>query len=124
MVTMVIIGVLSGIATISVGAMREKAHYAAMRSDLRRLVSMEEAYWESTTSRRRGPRYGNLRQLQNTMNFATSPGVTIRIRANRTGWSAQTRHTSLGRRKRCAMFMGTNIRPFRPAKNQGVLACQ
>jgi len=124
MIVVVIIGILASISMLAAGNIRERAYYATMKSDLSRLASVEEAYWDSQQNRRRGPRYGRLRQLQRTLNFQPSQNVILSIRANPRGWSARARHRLMGRRDRCAIFFGSGSRPYPPSTKAGVMACQ
>ena len=101
LIVVVIIGILAAIAIPKFANTKEKAYVAAMKSDLRNMVTAQEAYFSD---------YGNV-YTPNTGNFGsnykTSTGVTISSMASTggTGWSAQTTHT--GTKKTCAISVGT-----------------
>ena len=119
MVVLVVVAILVGLAVVGLGSSSGKAHVAAMRSDLRNLGVAQQAHFEDQLQFGGTPRYAsNTSQLS----FQTSPGVTLRLRGNRNGWSAQARHLSLPRQKRCAVYHGT-IRVYDPASEEGRVEC-
>ena len=119
LVIIVVIGALASMAIIKMGASKDRAFIAAMENDLRNVAAAQEAYYEGTLNRRRGPRYAN---RVNQLDVTLSPGVTVRMRGNRTGWWADTRHSSLPRSRRCAVYTG-GMRRRAPATAPGIIAC-
>lgn len=106
----VIIGLLASIAIPKFANTREKAVLASMKSDLKNLVTAEEAYlvdsMKYTTNL--GSRY------------RTSAGVlgpTITLTSD--GWTAKVSHPSTT--KICAVFTGST--PLAPAMKEGAPRC-
>ena len=101
LIVVVIIGILAAIAIPKFANTKEKAYVAAMKSDLRNMVTAQEAYF-SDYGNVYTPATGNFGS-----NYKTSTGVTISSMAatGGTGWSAQTTHT--GTSKTCAISVGT-----------------
>ena len=101
LIVVVIIGILAAIAIPKFANTKEKAYVAAMKSDLRNMVTAQEAYFSD---------YGNV-YTPNTSNFGsnykTSTGVTISSMAatGGTAWTAQTTHS--GTSKTCAIGVGS-----------------
>lgn len=84
---------------------KEKAYQAAMKSDLRNLVSAQEAYF--------GDHGAYATALDSTW-FQTSAGVTVTLaEVTQTGWRAVARHQ--GTPKRCAIFVGDVAPPAKEA---------
>ena len=101
LIVVVIIGILAAIAIPKFANTKEKAYVAAMKSDLRNMVTAQEAYF-SDYGNVYTPATGNFGS-----NYKTSTGVTISSMAatGGTGWSAQTTHS--GTAKTCAISVGT-----------------
>ncbi len=120
LIVVVIIGILAAIAIPKFSATREKAYYAALKSDVKNLASQEEIYYSDnytyTTDKA-------------ALGFAQSTAVTVTISAaNSTGWSAGATHTGLAAGDGCAMKYGDAADPgAKPANvtiNQaGEVAC-
>ena len=101
LIVVVIIGILAAIAIPKFANTKEKAYVAAMKSDLRNMVTAQEAYFSD---------YGNFYSPNTTnfgTNYKTSTGVTISSMAATagTGWSAQATHT--GTSKSCVISVGS-----------------
>ena len=110
LIVVVIIGILAAIAIPKFANTKEKAYIASMKSDLRNLVTAEEAYFADS--------------VKYTTNlgtaFAVTTGVTgptITLTAD--GWTASVAHTTTT--KTCAIFVGTT--PLAPATKEGVPTC-
>jgi type IV pilus assembly protein PilA len=92
LIVVVIIGILAAIAIPKFANTKEKAYYAAMKSDLRNLVTAQEAYFSENA---------NL-YASNTSQFGTnyksSTGVYVTMTGGGTGtsWSASSTHNALG----------------------------
>ena len=97
LIVVVIIGILAAIAIPKFSATREKAYFAAMKSDLKNLASQQEIYYADEYS------YTN-----NTTNlgFVASDAVNIGIAASSTGWSATATHDALAASQGCAIYYG------------------
>jgi type IV pilus assembly protein PilA len=106
----VIIGVLASIVIPKFANTKEKAYLASMKSDLRNLVTAEEAYFADS--------------IKYTTNlgpaFRTSTGVvgpTIVLTGD--GWTAMVGHTATSRT--CAVYTGST--PLAPATKEGAPQC-
>ncbi len=103
LIVVVIIGILAAIAIPKFSATREKAYFAAMKSDLKNLASQEEIYYSDAYSYT-----SNTTQLA----FTNSEGVNITIPATSTdGWAAYATHTALGAARGCAIYYGSASAP-------------
>ena len=99
LIVVVIIGILAAIAIPKFANTKEKAYIAAMKSDLRNLVTAQEAYFSDKTT------YATSTTNLGTA-YAASTGVTVTIgSATGTGWSASAVHN--GTTKTCALWIGT-----------------
>ena len=110
LVVVAIIGLLATFALPRLLKTKERAQVAAMKSDLRNLVTIEESY-----------------QAQN-LKYTSDPGSdyhvsprnnapTIRLTSD--GWTATM--TSANTDKQCAVFVGST--PIPPATQEGTPAC-
>ncbi|MEK7240595.1 MAG: prepilin-type N-terminal cleavage/methylation domain-containing protein [Gemmatimonadota bacterium] len=109
LIVVVIIGILAAIAIPKFANTKEKAYVASMKSDLRNLVTAEEAYFSDNNST-----YGT------TVNMGTayraSSGVTVTVAGiSTTGWAATAAHRSTA--KTCAITVGGT------ATNEGEPVC-
>ena len=83
LIVVVIIGILAAIAIPKFANTKEKAYVASMKSDLRNLITAQEAYYSDN----------NNNYAQSTTNLGTnykpSTGITVTISGtNATGWQA------------------------------------
>jgi len=115
LIVVVIIGILAAIAVTNFANSKERAMVAAMKTDLRNLVSAEEAYFSNAQTY-----YGGA--VPNAaMPFDASQNVTITLSSvSSSGWSAEATHTYTP--KTCAIFMGTGT-PVAPATVEGRVTC-
>ncbi len=129
MMVTVLLGILASLGVSAAGKLKGGAYVAVMESDLAALARAQEIYnaasggyfTESTSDSDDGPAY--TRRIRN-LDFTPSPNVRIRIRAKNGGWSARAEH--LRRRPDryfCAIYMG-EIKPFKPATEEGVVQCE
>jgi prepilin-type N-terminal cleavage/methylation domain-containing protein len=89
LVVIVVVGILAGIGIARFGNTRKQAYVASMKSDLRNLVSAEEAYFSDSSSY---ATYGDTAKL----NYRTSPGVSSPSIVVGTGyWSATVTHSQV-----------------------------
>jgi prepilin-type N-terminal cleavage/methylation domain-containing protein len=99
LIVVVIIGILAAIAIPKFANTKEKAYVASMKSDLRNLVTAEEAYFSDNNSMYAGST-ANL-----GTNYHPSTGVTVTITgASGTGWAAFA--TSVSTAKTCNISLG------------------
>jgi prepilin-type N-terminal cleavage/methylation domain-containing protein len=113
LIVVVIIGILATIAIPKFANTKEKAYVASMKSDLRNLVTVEEAYLDEHQT------YSTNRVA---LGYGQSPRVTVTVQsATASGWTATALHN--GTTITCAVFYG-NIAPPAPATVEGSPACQ
>src|SRR3970282_1226794 len=97
LIVVVIIGILAAIAIPKFSATREKAYFAAMKSDLKNLASQEEIYYADN--------YSYSSSLTD-LGFTESEGVTVAAGATTSGWDASATHSALGSAQGCAIYYG------------------
>ncbi len=116
LIVVVIIGILAAIAIPKFSATREKAYFAAMKSDLKNLASQQEIYYADNYS------YTN---STTDLSFVQSQGVLVAITATTSGWTATAYHTALGTSLGCAIYYGSATAPAAPTtpSQAGELAC-
>jgi prepilin-type N-terminal cleavage/methylation domain-containing protein len=115
LIVVVIIGILASIGITNFGNSKERAMVAAMKTDLRNLVSAEEAFYSN------GQTYYGGAVPNAAMPFDPTTNVTITLSSvTATGWAAQATHAYTA--KTCAIFMGTAA-PVAPAVVEGRVAC-
>jgi prepilin-type N-terminal cleavage/methylation domain-containing protein len=102
LIVVVIIGILAAIAIPKFSATREKAYFAAMKSDIKNLASQQEIYYAD-----------NYAYTTSTADlaFTNSEGVNVTIAASTSGWSASATHSALGGSEGCAIYYGTATAP-------------
>ena len=116
LIVVVIIGILAAIAIPKFSATREKAYFAAMKSDMKNLASQQEIYYADEYSYTNGAA---------ALTFVSSSGVTVGIAASSSGWSASATHSALGAAEGCAIYYGTATAPTSPTtpSSPGEVAC-
>ena len=102
LIVLVIIGILSAIAIPQFSATREKAYFAAMKSDVRNLAAQQELYYATN--------YQYTSSLTD-LNFVSSESVTVTSAASTSGWSATATHAALGEDRGCALYYGSATTP-------------
>jgi prepilin-type N-terminal cleavage/methylation domain-containing protein len=102
LIVVVIIGILAAIAIPKFSATREKAYFAAMKSDLKNLASQQEIYYADEYA------YTTTTSL---LSFTNSDRVTISSAATSSGWSASAIHAALGTTEGCLIYYGTASTP-------------
>ena len=125
LIVVVIIGLLAAIAIPKFANTRSKAYIAAMKSDLRNLVTAEESFfadsikYSATTSCTTPPTAG-------TVNFCVTTGNTlgtIGLAGGGSGWSVTITNTTLQTPLvTCAIYINTAA--LAPAVTEGAPACQ
>lgn len=110
LIVVVIIGILAAIAIPKFANTKEKAYIATMKSDLRNLVTAQEAYYHDNNSM-----YAASTAILGT-NFKSSSGVTVTL-SGVTGstWSAAAAHNVTART--CTITIGGS------STNEGVPLC-
>jgi type IV pilus assembly protein PilA len=117
LIVVVIIGILAAIAIPKFSATRERAYFAAMKSDLKNLASQEEIYYSDHYT------YSN--NVTN-LGFVSSDGVNVVIsEATNTGWAASATHDALTTAEGCSIYYGdvTTVPTLGGPTAGGELAC-
>ena len=100
LIVVVIIGILAAIAIPKFASTKQKAYMAAMKSDLRNLVTAEEGYFADNQA---------FSTSLAAINFSPSQNVTIgTITLGVTGWSATATH-ALVVGKTCQVQVGDQV---------------
>ncbi|HKC38044.1 MAG TPA: prepilin-type N-terminal cleavage/methylation domain-containing protein [Gemmatimonadales bacterium] len=117
LIVVVIIGILAAIAIPKFANTKEKAYLASMKSDLRNLITAEEAYFADSVKYSAGT---SCATAPGTVSFCTTTGVlgpTIVVTAD--GFTATVSHTTTT--KTCAVYVGTTS--LAPANKEGEPKC-
>lgn len=110
LIVVVIIGILAAIAIPKFANTKEKAYVAAMKSDLRNLITAQEAYFADNNSL-----YAASTTNLGT-SFKSSSGVTVTLgTVSNTGWDATSWHNATA--KTCNIAVGGT------STNEGVPMC-
>ena len=113
LIVVVIIGILAAIAIPKFANTKEKAYIAGMKSDLRNLVTAQEAYFSDNVT------YAS---TINNLAYSQSAGNTITVvAASGTGWSATSKNNATT--KTCGIFVGSATPPI-TGQNEGAPQCQ
>jgi prepilin-type N-terminal cleavage/methylation domain-containing protein len=111
LIVVVIIGILAAIAIPKFANTKEKAYVASMKSDLRNLITAQEAYFSDFNST-----YAASTGALGTA-YRASSGVTVTLsNVTNTGWQASATHASTA--KTCQITLGGG------ATNEGEPVCQ
>lgn len=114
LIVIVMIGILVLIALPRFAGAREKAYRTQMQTDLRTLVTAQEAYYEANLAYA-----ANIAQLK----VNKTPLVTLEIlEIDGTGWSAKATHAAVS--IECALYIGDVSPPAGiPLPGEGVIGC-
>ena len=112
LVTVVILGILAAISLKMVNV-RDRAYEAQMVSDLRNLVSAQEAYFSD---------YFTYAQNAQKLDWPGTEGVLDVVVGKQSGWTARVKH-QVRTDITCAIFWGTVKPVFKPAVEEGVVPC-
>ena len=112
LIVVVIIVILAAIAIPKFANTKEKAYVAAMKSDLRNLVTAQESYFADQVS---------YTTSTAAINFTPSTGVTVTVgTATGTGWNATASHNATT--KTCGIYVGSAAAPI-AGQNEGEPKC-
>src|SRR5947208_4086483 len=109
LIVVVIIGILAAIAIPKFANTKEKAYLASMKSDLRNLVTAEEAYFADSVKYSATIGAGGVIFTQSTGN--TLPAVALTA----DGWTANI--TNVNTTKTCSIYIGSTA--LAPANKEG-----
>jgi prepilin-type N-terminal cleavage/methylation domain-containing protein len=110
LIVLVIIGLLASIAIPKFANTKEKAYLTSMKSDLRNLVTAEEAYFADSISYTT-----NLGAAYRVSTGVVGPTIAL----TGDGWTATVSHTTTT--KTCAVYTGSTSRA--PATKEGEPRC-
>jgi prepilin-type N-terminal cleavage/methylation domain-containing protein len=115
LIVVVIIGILAAIAIPKFASTKEKAYIAAMKTDLRNLVTAQEGYFADNQT------YSTTLAALN--NFSGSANVTITdpSSATATGWAASATHAQVASITGCTVEVGDQVSA---GNKDGVPVCQ
>jgi prepilin-type N-terminal cleavage/methylation domain-containing protein len=114
LIVVVVIGILVAIAMPKHAATKDKAKLASVKSDVRNIISAEEAYFSDYKV------YANWNQLRNRTNTSLSSGNTAAITSNASGFTATVTNNSITKGfKRCRVRVGAGA----TAGVDGVMVC-
>ena len=122
LIVVVIIGILAAIAIPKFANTKEKAVLASMKSDLRNLVTAQEAFFSDNRPTLSGV---NATQTANQVAFVPSAGNVIpAFTTSRQAGRAYRDDPSLkGTIKTCGIFVGSGTAPNVAVKKRGAPAC-
>ena len=89
LIVVVIIGILATIAIPKFAATKDKAKLASIRSDIRNVMTAQEAYWADFGT------YATLAQLQSATNYNFSTGNAAGIAPTATGYTATITNSTI-----------------------------
>jgi prepilin-type N-terminal cleavage/methylation domain-containing protein len=122
LIVVVIIGILAAIAIPKFANTKAKAYIASMKSDLRNLVTAEEAFFADSVKYSNGGGTVALPACASGgLNFCPTAGNTVTIAISGGGWSATATNANLPGTT-CAIFVNTAA--VAPATTEGAPACQ
>ena len=114
LIVVVIIGILAAIAIPKFANTKEKAYIASMKSDLRNLVTAEEAYLADSLQ------YSATVGAGGVVFNVTTGNNTPALALTADGWTASINNVNTT--KTCAIFIGTTA--LAPAAKEGEPKCQ
>lgn len=115
LIAVVVVGLLAAMTIPRLGASKDRAFRATMKSDLRSLSTSQASHFYDTAV------YTADLDLLETRGFQRSNGVSVTINeATLSGWSATVSH--LGSLRRCYLFVG-NAASVGSAVEEGVITC-
>ncbi len=123
LIVVVIIGILAAIAIPKFANTKEKAYLASMKSDLRNLVTAQEAYFADSINYATSHSNCTIPVPLGSVDFCPTSGVTIALQGvTGDGWAALATHTGIPT-KSCAIFIGPT-HTLAPATKEGEPKCQ
>ena len=122
LIVVVIIGILAAIAIPKFANTKDKAYVAAMKSDLRNMVTAQEAYFSDNQTY--APAIGAA-QAAGVVAFVPTTNNAIALSTvTASGWAAQATNVTLkGTITKCGIFVGSGTAPNAAVKAEGAPAC-
>jgi type IV pilus assembly protein PilA len=114
LIVVVIIGILAAIAIPKFAATKDKAKLASVKTDLRNLMTAQEAYFSDFAT------YGSFAQLQSAGNFTLSGGNTGAAAGVASGYTATVTNVSISTGfTQCTVQVGAGA----ASTTDGVITC-
>ncbi len=114
LIVVVIIGILAAIAIPKFAATKDKAKLASVKTDLRNLLTSQEAYFSDYSA------YASWANLQAKTNASLSTGNTVGIATNASGYTVTVSNSSITTGfTKCQMQVGAGA----TSAVDGVLTC-
>lgn len=114
LIVVVIIGILATIAIPKFAATKDKAKLASVRTDLRNVMTAQEAYWADFST------FATIGQLQAATNYTFSPGNSAAIAPTVSGYTVTvTNSTITSTPNQCTVQVGGGS----VATLEGVVVC-
>ncbi len=121
LIVVVIIGILAAIAIPKFANTKDKAKVSSMKTDLRNLVSAQEAHFSDYNTYATG--VGTVRS-NTTIVFTPTNGNTIPpMTATAAGWSATITRADLAENVTCGVFVGQASAPDPSITVEGAVGC-
>ncbi len=89
LIVVVIIGILATIAIPKFAATKDKSKLASIRSDLRNVMTAQEAYWADFAT------FATLAQLQSATNYTFSSGNSAALSPTATGYTVTITNSTI-----------------------------
>lgn len=123
LIVVVIIGILAAIAIPKFANTKEKAVLASMKSDLRNLVTAQEAFFSD--NQLYATDIDPLAQTATKVQFKESSGNVLKVGVSTpSGWNATILNPAVkGTIKFCGIYVGDAATPNGAVKNEGAPAC-
>jgi type IV pilus assembly protein PilA len=125
LIVVVIIGILAAVAIPKFASTKQNAYLAAMKTDLRNLITAEEGYASNNPGTYLAGTATNASPLGPTsIKYAPSPNVTVTVTTSGAGWSATAAHSQVSG-KTCGVYVNLAAAPggTNPATVEGTPAC-
>jgi len=123
LIVVVIIGILAAIAIPKFAGTKSKAYVAAMKSDLKNLVTAEESYFSDANTY--GAVAANELSFGGNVLWAATTGVNVATGGppDATGFSATATHAGATGTTACGVYVGSAASPNAAVTVEGEVAC-
>jgi prepilin-type N-terminal cleavage/methylation domain-containing protein len=122
LIVVVIIGILAAIAIPKFANTKEKAVLAGMKSDLRNLVTAQEAYFSDNQTY--APALGAAQAAGVVAFVPTQNNVITLSTVTAAGWAGEATNATLkGTITKCGIYVGSGTPPNGAVKAEGAPAC-
>ncbi|MGD8866225.1 MAG: prepilin-type N-terminal cleavage/methylation domain-containing protein [Gemmatimonadales bacterium] len=119
---LLLLGVLSAIATKALVRSKSRAFAAVVESDLRSLVVAQEDYFAESSTYFDGG--GATLVALPALDLSATPGVSFELRGDAAGWAGRAVHEKLIDRDFACSFYTGQVEPYPPAVQEGVVTCR